>query len=118
MTETITVTPARVIGADGDPTGDGEPVTLTPLEIAPGNLLVRYGVGGEFTDVEFTVYLPLRVRSEENTWVDTETLIATGDDVVVRGRRCVAMVQVWRSQRGGGRGGLAVLCRSKLGKAA
>lgn len=116
MTEVVTVTPAGGIDSDGNPATPGTPVTLTPLEIAPGNLMVRYGQGGDLTDVEFTVYLPLRVLGEDG-WIDTDSLITNGDVITVRGRDCTAMVQVWKSQRGA-RGGIVVLARSKTGKAA
>lgn len=116
MTETVTVTPAGGIDSNGDPQATGTPITLTPLEVAPGNLLLRYGAGGDLTDVEFTVYLPLRILID-GTWTEMDTLIATGDQIEVRGRRCIAFVQVWKSQRGN-RGGVAVLARSKTGKAA
>ena len=46
-------------------------------------------------------------------WVDIETLIGDGDDIEVRGRRCTAMVKVWRSHS---LGGAEVLARSKSGK--
>lgn len=116
MTETVTVTPDGGINSDGDPVTDGTTITLTPLEVAPGNLLLRYGTGGDLTDVEFTIYLPLRINIS-GTWTDTDTLIRTGDRIEVRGRTCTAFVQVWKSQRGN-RGGVAVLARSKTGKAA
>ena len=112
MSEQVTVVPAGV-NSDGNPV-TGDPLTLAATEIAPGNALVRFGSGGDLTDVEFTVYLPLRTQSQ-GSWVDTATLIADGDHITVRGRTCVASVQVWRS---GGRGGVCVLARSRTGKAA
>lgn len=112
MSETVTVTPMGM-DANGDPV-IGDPVVLSAWEITPGNGLVSFGSGGDLTDVEFTVYLPLRVQSG-GSWVDTATLIDDGDELTVRGRNCVATVQVWRS---GGRGGVAVLARSRSGKAA
>lgn len=117
MTETVTITPTPGLDSDGNPTSQGSPVSLTPLEIAPGNVLIRYGVGGDLTDVNFTVFLPLRVRTDPTTWTEVSTLVRTGDEIEIRGQRCVASVQVWRSQRGG-RGGVAVLARARTGKAA
>lgn len=117
MSETVTVTPMAGNDSDGDPVTPGEQVTLTPLEIAPGNMAIKYGKGGDLTDVEFTVFLPLRVSTAAG-WVDTDTLISDGNEITVRGRRCVALVEVWRSQRGSGRGGVVVLARSRTGKAA
>jgi hypothetical protein len=117
MTETISVLGAIGNDTDGDPITVDDPVTLTPLEIAPGNALMRFGKGGDLTDVEFTVYFPLRVRTGADEWSEVDTLIHDGDEIEVRGRRCLAMVQVWRSRNGGARGGVAVLARSKSGKA-
>lgn len=117
MSETVTITPLSGNDSDGDPITPGEPITLTPREIAPGNMLIRYGAGGDLTDIEFTVYLDLRSPTAEG-WVDTETLVRTGDEITVRGRDCLALVQVWRSQRGGDRGGVTVLAQSRTGKAA
>lgn len=112
MTEQVTITPVG-IDANGDPVS-GDSLILPAMEIAPGNATVSFSAGGDLTDVEFTVYLPARVQSE-GSWVDTSTLIRDGDHIAVRGRICVAAVQVWRSA---GRGGLAVLARSRTGKAA
>lgn len=117
MSESVQITPQSGNDTDGDPIAPGEPIDLVPLEIAPGNMLLKYGAGGDLNDVEFTVYLPLRVKSGE-TYTDITEVIRDGDEIVVRGRRCTAMVQIWRSQRDGGRGGAAVLARSRSGKAA
>ncbi len=117
MTETVTITPLSGNDSDGDPVTPGTAVTLTPLEIAPGNMLIKYGTGGDLTDVEFTVYLPLRVPTATG-WADVDTVVRDGDEIEVRGRRCTALVEVWRSQRGTNRGGAAVLARSRSGKAA
>jgi len=109
MSEVVTVTPTA-IGNDtnGDPLPQGKPVTLYPYEIEPGNATIKPGQGGELTDVEFTVYLP----------ISDEAKIKNGDEIMVRGRRCIAIVQVWKSQRAPGMGGVVVLARSKSGKAA
>ena len=118
MTETVTVTPPVELNANMNPVGGGgDPVVLTPLEVAPGNTVLQYGVGGDLDDVEFTVYLPLRTKIDAD-WVDTETLVPDNSRISVRGRDCVARVSVWRSQRNPVRGGIAVLCRSSTGKAA
>jgi len=117
MTETVTVTPTPGNDANGDPVSSGSPITLAVLEIEPGNAVIRYGAGGNLTDVEFTVYLPLRTRTGVDTYVATDTLVRTGDRIEVRGKHCVASVLTWQSQRSG-RGGVTVLARSKSGKAA
>ena len=117
MSETVTITPTVGNDSGGDPVAQDSDITLTPLEIEPGNMLRKYGRGGDLTDVEFTVYLPLRVRTADG-WAGIETLIHDGDEITVRGRRCTALVEIWRSGRGSARGGAAVLARSRSGKAA
>lgn len=114
MTETVTVTPVRQWDSDGNPIGGGGPVELTPLEVAPGNTVLQYGVGGDLDDVEFTVFLPLRVRTGVDTWTETAALVPDDSTVTVRGKKCRARTQVWQSQRSH-RGGVAVLCRSTTG---
>ena len=99
-----------------DPVAQGAPIVLTPWEIAPGNAIKRPGEGGDLLDVEFTVYFPLRINNGVG-YVPTETAIKNGDEIHVRGRVCVAMVQVWKSQRNQTRGGVVILARSKTGKA-
>ena len=116
MKETVTVTPTVGNDSDGDPVAQGAPITLTPQEIAPGNMLRKYGKGGDLTDVEFTVYLPLRIRTEADTYLPVDEVIHDGDEITVRGRVCVVLLEVWRT--GGYRGGAAVLARSRSGKAA
>lgn len=117
MSETVTVTPTAGNDSDGDPVAQGDDLTLTAKEIAPGNMLIKYGRGGDLTDVEFTVYFDLRVRTSAG-WAGIETLISDGDEITVRGRRCIALVEIWRSGKGSNRGGAAVLARSRSGKAA
>jgi len=117
VTELVVITPKSGNDSDGDPVEQGDPVTLVPWEVAPGNLLMRYGAGGDFTDVEFTVYLPHRSRMGINTYTETMSLVHNGDQIEVRGKRCVAWVQLWQSSRTL-RGGVVVLARSKSGKAA
>jgi hypothetical protein len=117
VSETVSVIPTVGNDSNGDPVEQSDPITLTPLEISPGNTVIRYGFGGDLTDVEFTIYLPLRVRTATGTWMATEDVVRNGDEIDIRGRRCVATVQVWRSQRSQ-LGGVAVLARSSSGKAA
>ena len=116
MKETVTITPTVGNDDNGDPVAPGAPITLTPLEIAPGNMVRRYGKGGDLTDVEFTVYFPLRIRTANNTFTPVDEVIHDGDVITVRGRTCSVLLEVWRS--GGYRGGAAVLARSRSGKAA
>ncbi|MDD7812621.1 hypothetical protein PP713_08640 [Mycobacterium sp. CSUR Q5927] len=114
MAETVTVTPRPgQLDANNDPLPAGEPITLTPLLIAPGNTVLKYGVGGDLDDVQFTVYLPLQVRRGNNL-VPIETLVADDDQITVRGRECMARVKVWRSPQRG-LGGAVVLARAATG---
>lgn len=123
MTETVTITEAVELDNQGNPVATaGDPVVLTPLEVAPGNTLLTFGVGGDLDDVEFTVYLSLKTRMQvdvdEWAWIDTTTLVDDDKLIEVRGRTCRARVQVWKSQRSATRGGIAVLCQSATGKSA
>jgi hypothetical protein len=118
VTETVTISAVVGNDSDGDPALPAEPITLAPLEISPGNMLQKYGKGGDLTDVEFTVYFPLRVRTDVNEWTETVDVVKDGDEIVVRGKTCVALVELWQSGRGGSRGGVAVLARSRTGKKA
>lgn len=117
MAETVTVTPQAKFDDDGNPVDpdDPDPVTLTPLEVAPGNTLLSFGIGGDLDDVEFTVFLARRTKTDDG-WVATETLVEDDCTINVRGRDCRARVQLWKSQRSATKGGLAVLCRSATGK--
>ena len=120
MTESVLVYPLTGNDTNGDPVGSGSsgsPIELFPLEIAPGNMAAKWSNAGKFDDVEFSVYFPLRLNPGTGL-ADIETLIHDGDEIVVRGRSCTALLQVWRSQRTGGRGGAVVLARSRSGRAA
>lgn len=116
MTESVVITPTVGNDSNGDPVEQGAPVELVPWEIAPGNMVSKYGPGGDFTDVEFTVFLPLR-SCVNQTWRDTSMLVKNGDEIQVRGKRCTAWVELWQPQRSSF-GGVVVLARSKSGKAA
>jgi hypothetical protein len=118
VTETVTITTTAGNDSNGDPIAQTQSITLTPLEIAPGNMLRKYGTGGDLTDVEFTVYFPLRVRVGVNDYTDTTNVVMNGDEIEVRGKICTALVELWQSSRGGQRGGVAVLARSRTGKKA
>ena len=114
--QTVTVTPRFPNDTNGDPVADGDPIELTPLEIAPGNTVLRYGFGGDLDDVEFTVFFPLLVwRGAGEGYVHADELIKDGYGISVGDRNCTARVQKWQSQRSG-RGGLVVLAHSATGK--
>ena len=116
MTETVTIYTTAGNNSDGDPVAQGAALTLTPLEIAPGNMMVKYGTGGDLRDVQFTVFFPLRVRTAVDTYSNVADVIHDGDEITVRGKTCTALVQVWQSQQSGSRGGIAVLARARTGK--
>lgn len=105
MTETVTVTPQAGFDADGDPIPAGDPVTLTPLQIAPGNTAQLFTTDGMLDTADFTVYLALR----------DEGAVSDDDQITVRGRLCRARVQVWKSPRSQF-GGVVVLCKSATGR--
>jgi hypothetical protein len=102
MSEVVVLTPSNQdrYDSDGNPVAGGDPVTLHPLEIAPGNTLLTYGIGGDLDDVAFTVFFELG------------TPIVDDDELEVRGKHCRARVGLWDST---GLGGLAVLARSTTG---
>lgn len=112
MAETVTITPIAGYNTDGDPLSNGTPFTVPAMEVAPGNTLLRYGIGGDLDTVDFTIYLPLRVRVADAIVVTSGALT---DDfwITVRGKQCRGRAQEWSS---GGRGGVAVLAHSATGK--
>lgn len=114
MSETVTVTPQSGTNSDGDPMPAGTPFDVVAMEIAPGNTLLRYGIGGDLDNVDFTAYLPLRVKTAVDADYQT-TVSALTDDfrILVRGRDCLGRVQEWNSS---GQGGVVVLCHSARGK--
>jgi len=115
MPEIVTVTPGGGRDAKGNPVPAGTPFEVMALEVAPGNMLVRYGVGGDLSTVEFTVFLPLRMRAADpvDGYVATVDRLTDAFSIEVRGRVCRGRAQVWDS---GGRGGIAVLAYSATGK--
>ena len=60
MSELVTIIPRTGLNSSGDPADDGTPFDLRALEVAPGNTAARFGVGADLSDVNFTVFLPLR----------------------------------------------------------
>ena len=104
MTETVLVTPRHPRDANGDEPAAGSPYSLTPLAVAPGFTNRRFGDVGDVDEVAFTVYLALA----------DEAKIADNYGIRVRGRDCLARVQVWRSPWSG-RGGVVVLAKTAAG---
>ena len=113
MTEQVTITPMGGQNADGDPLPDGASFAVTAFEVAPGNTLLEFGIGGDLDSVDFTAYLPLRFRDVGGFWSPLADRLAAPFRVDVRGRSCIGRAQEWNS---GGRGGIAVLCHSATGK--
>lgn len=112
MAEQVTVTPIAGRSAKGDPGPAGTPFDVQALDVAPGNTMLRFGIGGDLKTVDFTVYLPLRIRIGADYFRTVEKLT---DDfwITVRGRRYNGRHQEWSS---GGRGVVAVLAHSATGK--
>jgi len=114
VSELVTITPQAEPNTDGDPQPAGIPFDLFALEVAPGNTVRRFGVGGDLDSVEFTVFLPLRRRIPETSdYQSTAEALTDNFRIMVRDRDCVGRAQVWSS---GGRGGVVVLCHSARGK--
>ena len=121
MTELVTITPIGGRDSNGDPTEDGEPFDVTAIDVAPGNTMLRYGIGGDLDTVDFTVYLPLKRRVGLDTVAPPQRMVIalTGEDgagefgITVRGKQCRGRVQEWVS---GGRGAVVVLAHSGTGR--
>lgn len=114
MSELVTITPQASKNHDGDPQPAGTPFDVVAMEVAPGNTLLRYGIGGDLDSVEFTAYLPLRYRNPDtDAYQPTREALTNNFRILVRGRDCAGRLQEWNS---GGQGGLVVLCHSARGK--
>ncbi|MCV7358483.1 hypothetical protein [Mycolicibacterium fluoranthenivorans] len=115
MSELVTITPQAEPNTDGDPQPAGAPFDVMAMEIAPGNTVRRFGVGGDLDSVEFTVFLPLRRRiPDTQDYQATVEALTDNFRILVRDRDCAGRAQVWDA---GGRGGVVVLCHSARGKA-
>lgn len=114
MSETVRIIPQGGRNSDGDPLPAGTPFDLVAWEIAPGNTLLRYGIGGDLDSVDFTAFLPLRCRvAVDADWQTTVSALTDDFRILVRGRDCFGRVQEWNSS---GQGGVVVLCHSARGK--
>ncbi|CPR79254.1 hypothetical protein [Mycobacteroides abscessus] len=113
MSEQVTIIPSGGHNGDGDALPDGAPLVLIAYEVAPGNTLLSYGIGGDLDSVDYTVFLPLRFRAD-GIWSALAPKLEKPFDIKVRGRRCKGRAQVWDSR---GHGGIAVLAHSSTGKA-
>lgn len=103
MSEIVTITPRTGNDRRGDPIPPGEPFDLRAMEIAPGNTAVRFGLGADLSDVNFTVFLPLRCEGR----------VRDGYGIKVRDLDLDARVLLWKS---GGRGALLVLAHKSTGE--
>lgn len=110
MTEIVTITPQTGIDANDDPVAGAEPFTVSAL-VAPGNTTVRPGADGQLDVVDFTAYLPLRIKGAEG-WVPTSTLLTDKFTITIRNQECVGRAREWNDN---GRGGIEVLASVKTG---
>ena len=103
MAETVTVIAGSGgYDSDGNPLPAGAPVEIRTLGVAPGNTMLKLGVGGDLDDVQYTVYMPLG------------SPVNNDDTIMVRGKACRARVSEWVSPWTA-RGGMAVLARAVTG---
>jgi hypothetical protein len=102
LNESVVITPTNGRDADGDPIGDGSPITLKAL-VAPGNSVFQFGTGGDMESADFTVFFPLG------------TVLPEEFRVSVRGVNGVGRVQKW--DVGSTVGGFAVLVSAATGHA-
>lgn len=102
MAETVTITPQFGRDDDGNPVPPGDPITLTPFAIAPGNTTVQFTDAGNVDSADFTVYFMPAPDAE----------VKDGDLIEVRDRLCTARVRLWDWE---GISGLEILCTSDTG---
>jgi len=115
VSEPVTITP-QTGGLDANddplPTGaPGGPVTVRG-HVAPGNTTLSAGADATLDAVDFTIYLPLRVR-QPGGWVRTIALCGKNFTVTVRGQLCTGRAREW--DLGAGRGGVEVLASARTG---
>lgn len=110
MTEIVTVIPQAGIDENDDPYPGGEPFSVRAL-VAPGNTTARPGADGQLDVIDFTAYLPLRIKGGEG-WVRTSTLLTDKFTIVIRDQECVGRAREWNDN---GRGGIEVLASIKSG---
>lgn len=110
MTETVTITPQGGFDANNDPVADATPFTVTGY-VAPGNTTLKPGAEGDLDQVEFTVYLPLKIKRSYR-WVRTATALTDNFHITVRGQTCLGRAQEWDQC---GRGGVVVLATADTG---
>lgn len=109
-TEAVTITPQGGLDAHDNPLPAGVSFEVGAL-IAPGNTTLRPGADGDLDTVDWTVYLPLRIK-QSGAWVRTVEAMTDNFTVTVRGQVCRGRAKEWNV---GGRGGVEVLAIAATG---
>jgi len=110
VSEILTITPQAGLDANDDPLPASTPFTLRGL-VAPTNTTVQPGADGNLDEVDFTIYLPLKIK-QPSGWTRTSALLTNNFTVTVRGQVCIGRAREWDE---GGRGGVEVLATAKAG---
>jgi hypothetical protein len=110
VSERVTITPQVGVDANDDPLPGGVPFDVWAL-IAPGNTAVRYGADSQLDSVDFTAYLPLRVR-QPSGWVAVSSLLTDNFTITIRDQVCVGRAREWNEN---GRGGIEILASIRSG---
>ena len=110
MTETVTITPQAGVDANDDPLPAAAAFSVAGY-VAPGNTTVRFGVDGDLDQVQFTVYLPLKIKLR-GAWARTTTALTDNFTITVRDQVCVGRAQEWDQC---GRGGVVILASANTG---
>jgi len=110
VTEAVIITPQVGLDDNDDPLPGGTPVTLQAL-VAPGNTTVQPGADGDLDQIDFTVYLPLKVN-RSSRWVPTSELLTDNFTITVRGTVCTGRAKLWDEH---GRGGIEILATADTG---
>lgn len=110
MSEPVTITPQAGLDDNDDPLPAAEPFTISGL-VAPGATTVDPGTEGTLDSVDFTVYLPLKIR-QDGGWVRTSAVLTGDFTITVRGQVCVGRAKEWDEN---GRGGVEVIATALTG---
>lgn len=110
MTETVTITPQAGFDANDDPLPASTPFQVSG-RVAPGDTTMSPGAEGDLDQVEFTVYLPLKIKLNGG-WTYTSTALTDNFRITVRGQVCLGRAQEWNLH---GRGGVVVLATADTG---
>lgn len=110
MSEQVTVTPQSGLDDNDDPIEADEEFTVFGL-VAPGASRVDLGADGDLDAVEFTVYLPLRIKLTAG-WVRTTTALTDNFTITVRGQVCRGRAKEWDLN---GLGGVEILASAMTG---